>query len=151
MNKASLVVAAVAAVMALESIAAEPVGRHFVDEAIVVDLAAEPVKDQRKSSTAPDLGYAGCLTEGYGDCAWFYNPARDKTTWKLFEESGARVLKQWDSVMTWQRGRHESKAGNPNPKWCFDFWKKHGVKVLFTLEHHKVYEDSACTRKTDGT
>ena len=148
-NKASLVVAAFAAVMSAESIAAEPVGRHFVDEAIVVDLAAEPVKDQRKSSTAPDLGYAGCLTEGYGDCAWFYNPARDKTTWKLFEESGARVLKQWNSVMTWQLGLHESKWGNPNPKWCFDFWKKHGVKVLLTLEHHKVFQDSGCTKTTD--
>ena len=148
-NTARLFGSAIAAIIASEAIAESTVGRHFVDEAIVVDLAAEPVKDQRKSSTAPDLGYAGCLTEGYGDCAWFYNPARDKTTWKLFEESGARVLKQWDSVMTWQRGRHESKWGNPNPKWCFDFWKKHGVKVLLTLEHHKVYEDSACTRKSD--
>ena len=148
-NTARLFGSAIAAIIASEAIAESTVGRHFVDEAIVVDLAAEPVKDQRKSSTAPDLGYAGCLTEGYGDCAWFYNPARDKTTWKLFEESGARVLKQWDSVMTWQRGLHESKWGNPNPKWCFDFWKKHGVKVLLTLEHHKVYEDSACTRKTD--
>lgn len=105
--------------------------------------------DLRQSSTAPDLGYAGCLTEGYGDCAWFYDPAHADATWKLFEEAGARVFKQWDSVMTWQRGLHESKAGNPNPKWCFDFWKKHGVKVLLTLEHRKVFEDAACTKTTD--
>ena len=124
-------------------------GRHYVGDALLVDLAAEPIKDQRQSSTAPDLGYAGCLTEGYGDCAWFYDPARADATWKLFEEAGARVLKQWDSVMTWQRGLHESKAGNPNPKWCFDFWKKHGVKVLLTLEHRKVFEDAACTKTTD--
>ena len=123
-------------------------GQHYVGDALLVDLAAEPIKDQRQSSTAPDLGYAGCLTEGYGDCAWFYDPAHADATWKLFEEAGARVLKQWDSVMTWQRGLHESKAGNPNPKWCFDFWKKHGVKVLLTLEHHGVFEDAACTRKT---
>lgn len=123
-------------------------GPHYVGDALLVDLAAEPIKDQRQSSTAPDLGYAGCLTEGYGDCAWFYDPAHADETWKLFEEAGARVLKQWDSVMTWQRGLHESKAGNPNPKWCFDFWKKHGVKVLLTLEHRKVFEDAACTRKT---
>ena len=129
--------------------AAEPYGRHFVTNAIVIDLAAAPVKDQRQSSTAPDLGYAGALTEGYGDCAWFYDPAHADTTWKLFREAGAHVLKQWDSVMTWQKGLHESKAGNPNPKWCFDFWKKHGVKVLLTLEHHKVFEDAACTKKTD--
>lgn len=123
-------------------------GQHYVGDALLVDLAAEPIKDQRQSSTAPDLGYAGCLTEGYGDCAWFYDPAHADATWKLFEEAGAHVLKQWDSVMTWQRGLHESKAGNPNPKWCFDFWKKHGVKVLLTLEHHGVFEDAACTRKT---
>lgn len=118
-------------------------------DALLVDLAAEPIKDQRQSSTAPDLGYAGCLTEGYGDCAWFYDPAHADETWKLFEEAGARVLKQWDSVMIWQRGLHESKAGNPDPKWCFDFWKKHGVKVLLTLEHRKVFEDAACTKTTD--
>ena len=124
-------------------------GQHYVGDALLVDLAAEPIKDQRQSSTAPDLGYAGCLTEGYGDCAWFYDPAHADATWKLFEEAGAHVLKQWDSVMTWQRGLHESKAGNPNPKWCFDFWKKHGVKVLLTLEHHGVFEDAACTKTTD--
>ena len=124
-------------------------GQHYVGDALLVDLAAEPIKDQRQSSTAPDLGYAGCLTEGYGDCAWFYDPAHADATWKLFEEAGAHVLKQWDSVMTWQRGLHESKAGNPNPKWCFDFWKKHGVKVLLTLEHRKVFEDAACTKTTD--
>ena len=91
---------------------------HFTASAeLLIDLSATPVKDQRQSTTAPDLGYAGCLTEGYGDCAWFYNPARDKTTWKLFEEAGAHVLKQWDSVMTWQRGRHESKDGNPQMLW----------------------------------
>ena len=129
--------------------AAEPYGRHLVTNALVVDLADAPVKDQRQSSTAPDLGYAGALTEGYGDCAWFYDPAHADATWKLFREAGAHVLKQWDSVMTWQKGLHESKAGNPNPKWCFDFWKKHGVKVLLTLEHHKVFEDAACTKKTD--
>ena len=44
-------------------------GRHYVGDALLVDLAAEPIKNQRQSSTAPDLGYAGCLTEGYGDCA----------------------------------------------------------------------------------
>ena len=125
-----------------------PYGKHFVTNALVVDLAGAPVKDQRQSSTAPDLGYAGALTEGYGDCAWFYDPAHADATWKPFREAGAHVLKQWDSVMTWQRGLHESKAGNPNPKWCFDFWKKHGVKVLLTLEHHGVFEDAACTRKT---
>ena len=124
-------------------------GQHYVGDALLVDLAAEPIKDQRQSSTAPDLGYAGALTEGYGDCAWFYDPAHADATWKLFEEAGAHVLKQWDSVMTWQRGLHESKAGNPNPKWCFDFWKKHGVKVLLTLEHRKVFEDAACTKTTD--
>lgn len=129
--------------------AAEPYGRHLVTNALVIDMAGAPVKDQRQSSTAPDLGYAGALTEGYGDCAWFYDPAHADATWKLFREAGAHVLKQWDSVMTWQKGRHESKAGNPNPKWCFDFWKKHGVKVLLTLEHHKVFEDAACTKKTD--
>ena len=124
-------------------------GQHYVGDALLVDLAAEPIKDQRQSSTAPDLGYAGALTEGYGDCAWFYDPAHADATWKLFREAGAHVLKQWDSVMTWQKGLHESKAGNPNPKWCFDFWKKHGVKVLLTLEHRKVFEDAACTKTTD--
>jgi hypothetical protein len=102
--------------------------------AIFIDVNSSPIKDQRDSTCAPDLGYAGCLTEVslYNDAfsPWAYGSGA-KQTEKALRDCGARFMRQWDAVKTWQLGM--SGAGNvANPKLYWSLWKKMGVKILFT-------------------
>jgi len=120
--------------------------------AIVLDVDQSPIKDQRDSTCRPDLGYAGCLTEVslYNDAfsPWAYG-AGIKETERALRDCGARFMRQWDAVRTWQHGM--SGAGNAaNPKAYWSLWKKMGVKILFTLEHYGVWPDKACAKKRTG-
>jgi hypothetical protein len=120
--------------------------------AIFIDVNSSPIKDQRDSTCAPDLGYAGCLTEVslYNDAfsPWAYGSGA-KQTEKALRDCGARFMRQWDAVKTWQLGM--SGAGNvANPKLYWSLWKKMGVKILFTLEHYGAWPDKACAKKRTG-
>lgn len=123
-----------------------------VAAAITLDVDVSPVKDQRNSSSRPDLGYAGCLTEvsQYNDAfsTWAYG-AGIKETENALRGCGARLLRQWDAVREWQRGM--SGAGNcANPKAYWSLWKKMGIKVLLTLEHYGAWPDKKCRKKRTG-
>lgn len=120
--------------------------------AIVIDVNQSPIKDQRDSTCGPDLGYAGCLTEVslYNDpfSTWAYG-AGIKDTENALRNCGARFLRQWDAVRTWQYGM--TGPGNlAHPKTYWPLWKKMGIKVLLTLEHYGAWPDKACAKKRTG-
>ena len=68
---------------------------------ITIDVDKSPIKDQRDSTSRPDLGYAGCLTEVslYNDAlsTWAYG-AGIKETEKALRACGARFIRQWNAV-----------------------------------------------------
>ena len=131
---------------------------------IVLDVDAKPIKDQRNSSCAPDLGYAGTLMEGSfhnGVAEWFYVSNRVETA-RLFREAGVRFIRQWSANERWQLGlawarakdraamaKRYKKSALVDPRECFSFWKENDVKVLLTLENYGVYTDVEAGKSTN--
>lgn len=140
------------------------------DVTITVDPAKPPYKDQRKSRTAPDIGYAGSIADmgmfdGFDE---FFVKNPDKT-WETFKAAGAHFVKEWEANRSWQIGmayaalktdveRREfvrkfseftwaSVLGDP--KVSFDWRQKHGVKVLLCLEQGSVFTNVAQKLKSN--
>ena len=143
---------------------AAPRRQRVATDAVLVDRSAKPIKDQRNSSCAPDLGYAGCLLEfwpKYDAADWLYDKANDAATWKVLDGAGVHLVRQWGAVMAWQTGRVYAKTSSadarlalrkrrngdcPDPHKYFSFWKRHGIRALLTLEHYKVYAGEDCAQ-----
>ena len=121
---------------------------------IEVDAAAEPIKDLRNSSSAPDLGYAGAMLETSTEVAeWFYISNRVESA-KLIRDAGAWVVRPWSANDTWQCGlawvattnrvalqkRHPHKMFI-DPHAYFSFWKENGMKAILCLENYGVFTD----------
>lgn len=121
---------------------------------ILVDESAEPIKDLRNSSSAPDLGYAGAMLESSTLVSeWFYISNRVESA-KLIRDAGAWVVRPWSANDTWQRGLAWVKTKDraaflkryPNapcidPHAYFSFWKENGMKAILCLENYGVYAD----------
>ena len=117
-----------------------------------VDPAAKPIRDIRKSSCCPIMGYAGSML-GEPDAKYWYEQNREGLA-KAFRACGARFVRQWDAIRFWQTGagaRLVGKVGDAkdprriaNPenvtdmKNVFSFYKEYGVKVTLTLENYFV-------------
>ncbi len=115
------------------------------DFKIDIDLAAEPMRDARKSSCFPMIGYAGCYMQikGYdgsdvGEEYWLRDNAEE--TSRVMREAGAWFQRMWNANKWFARRVPDT---NPNPKKrytqthpeiAFKFWKDNGIKLLFTLE-----------------
>ncbi len=105
------------------------------DLSIEIDPDAAPVKDVRKSTCGPEVGYAGCFMEcGRGDDFWFGENA-DETA-RAMKEAGAWFQRMWGADQ-WFAHRVPSPDGKyktTHPDVAFRFWKDNGIKLLFTVE-----------------
>lgn len=115
------------------------------DFSIDIDMGAVPIKDARKSTCGPLVGYAGCTMQygGYkasdfGEEFWFRDNA-DETS-RAMREAGAWFQRMWSANQWFARRVPDD---NPDPKKrlaqshpdiAFKFWKANGIKLLFTLE-----------------
>ena len=121
---------------------------------IEVDADAEPIKDLRNSTSAPDLGYAGAMLESSTLVSeWFYISNRVESA-KLVRDAGAWVVRPWSANDCWQRGlawvatkdRAALQKKYPHavfidPHAYFSFWKENGMKAILCLEIYGVYGD----------
>ena len=121
---------------------------------IEVDAHAEPIKDLRNSTSAPDLGYAGAMLESTTLVAeWFYISNRVESA-KLVRDAGAWVVRPWSANDCWQRGlawvatknRAALQKRHPHsvfidPHAYFSFWKENSMKAILCLEIYGVYGD----------
>ena len=119
-----------------------------------VDADAEPIKDLRNSTSAPDLGYAGAMLESSTLVSeWFYISNRVESA-KLVRDAGAWVVRPWSANDCWQRGlawvatkdRAALQKKYPyavfiDPHAYFSFWKENGMKAILCLEIYGVYGD----------
>ncbi len=144
--------AALAVFVAVAQVAAMAAEKKPWPLPIEVDAAAEPIKDLRNSSSAPDLGYAGAMLETSTLVAeWFYISNRVESA-KLIRDAGAWVVRPWSANDTWQCGlawvaatnrvalqkRHPHKMFI-DPHAYFSFWKENGMKAILCLENYGVY------------
>ena len=120
-----------------------------------VDADAEPIKDLRNSTSAPDLGYAGAMLESSTLVAeWFYISNRVESA-KLVRDAGAWVVRPWSANDCWQLGlawvatkdRAALQKRHPHavfidPHAYFSFWKENGMKAILCLEQYGVYGDA---------
>ena len=109
------------------------------DFSIDLDIGTKPIKDVRTSTCGPEIGYAGTLAslQDWGLDEEFLFGEDAENTARLMKEAGAWLQRMW-SANAWfaKRDTVHPKTGKKgsNPKLVFDFWKKYGFKVLFTLE-----------------
>ena len=153
MNVVKGIAAIVLAVMMAAFSQATPVKKRW-PLPIEIDAAAEPIKDLRNSSSAPDLGYAGAMLEMSTLVAeWFYISNRVESA-KLIRDAGAWVVRPWSANDTWQRGmawvktkdREALQKKHPHvpfidPHAYFSFWKENGMKAILCLENYSVFTD----------
>ena len=121
---------------------------------IEVDADAEPIKDLRNSTSAPDLGYAGAMLESSTLVSeWFYISNRVESA-KLIRDAGAWVVRPWTANDCWQLGlawaaandgaalqKRHPRAVFIDPHAYFSFWKENGMKAILCLENYGVYDD----------
>jgi len=134
---AKTTLAACAALMTLGS---------FADFEINLDLGEKPIRDARKSTCCPLVGYAGCLPAG--DEAYWFGENQDETS-RVLRESGAWFQRMWNSNAWYARRKpnpynKDSEDKKERKRWAsyeqsqpdlaFKFWQKNGFKILFTLE-----------------
>jgi len=119
-----------------------------------VDADAEPIKDLRNSTSAPDLGYAGAMLESSTLVAeWFYISNRVESA-KLVRDAGAWVVRPWSANDCWQLGlawvatkdRAALQKRHPHavfidPHAYFSFWKENGMKAILCLENYGAFAD----------
>ena len=109
------------------------------DFSIDLDIGTKPIKDVRTSTCGPEIGYAGTLAsqQDWGLDEEFLFGEDAENTARLMKEAGAWLQRMW-SANAWygKRDKVDPKTGKKgsHPKLVFDFWKKYGFKVLFTLE-----------------
>lgn len=127
--------------------------------AIRIDPVSDFIKDQRESTAAPVLGYAGSLLE-YPDALLqdLFVTNRSETAAAL-KAAGARLVKEWSSVRRWEVGmawvnakddatraalrqRYGRKFFLGDPKVLFSFRKENGMKVFLCLENHAALTDA---------
>ncbi len=116
-----------------------------------LDPEAKPIRDISASTASPIVGYAGSLLGKD-----YYEGAENRErTARVFRQAGARFVRQWDAVNSWQLGAGATLAGRAgdakNPlriadpskvtdmKNVFSFYKEYGVKVMLTLENWGVF------------
>ena len=117
----------------------------FADFEIDLDFDATPIRDMRKSTCFPMVGYAGCLANT--DEAYWFSSNKVETA-RAMREAGAWFQRMW-SANSWFKNRrnwHDPNSKDPkeqkayknfrptHPELMFPFWKENGIKVLFTLE-----------------
>ncbi len=130
-----------------------------------VDLAAEPIKDQRQLRAGTGCGYAGhisMLDKRYCDEFLVKHPDE---TWKRLAEGGAYVVREWSANDRWQacmalkaaktaaeRDAVVKRYGGiacADPRVVWDFRKRHGIRALLTLENYSVIVDTKTGRRSD--
>ena len=130
------------------------------DMSITLDPSKPAFKDQRKSRTAPDIGYAGSIADQGGRFFEEFFVRDPDATWRTFEAAGAHFVKEWNANRSWQVGRayaalktdeereafrkrHNGTWANVcgDPKISYDWRQKHGVKTLLCIEQYGVYAD----------
>lgn len=67
-----------------------------------VDPAARPIRDIRKSSCCPIVGYAGSML-GEPDAKYWYEQNREGLA-KAFRACGARFVRLWNAIRFWKTG-----------------------------------------------
>jgi len=111
----------------LAAAAAGRAGDQSPDGTITFDAGAPTYIDQSKSSSFPNLGYAGAIWDEGPECAEeFFRRSPDRT-WEVFKGAGAYLVKEWGADGCWEQDK----------KMAYDVFawrKKHGVKVLLCLE-----------------
>ena len=114
-------------------------GSSMADFRLDLDLSGQPVKDVRKSTCGPIVGYAGCRFYGYGlpadpDTYWFQDHKFE--TAQAMKDAGAWFQRMWSANAWFEERNKKDKEGKPlsNPDAAFKFWKANGIKVVFTLE-----------------
>ena len=114
----------------------------LADAAIVFDAKAPAFKDQRKSRTAPDLGYAGTISDlGEPYFTEFFVKHPDET-WETFRKAGAYFVKEWGANWQWE-------ANPEHQRIAFAWRKKHGVRVLLCLEHYHAIDPVTKAKTND--
>ena len=99
------------------------------DRAITFDVKMPTYIDQSKSSSFPNLGYAGCIAdEGPEYAEEFFRRSPDKT-WEVFKGAGAYLVKEWNADTRWEQDKAMAYD-------VYAWRKKHGVKVLLCIEHY---------------
>ena len=99
------------------------------DRAITFDVKMPTYIDQSKSSSFPNLGYAGCIAdEGPEYAEEFFRRSPDKT-WEVFKGAGAYLVKEWNADTRWEQDKAMAYD-------VYTWRKKHGVKVLLCIEHY---------------
>ena len=119
------------------------------DVAVTADLAKDLIRDQRESSSAPDLGYAGSMLElGPAVADWIFVKDRRRSA-EILRAGGARLVKEWHANGNWEKGLAPGSRF-PNPDAWFSFRQEEGMKVLLCLECRSAPADPAKgTRTTD--
>ena len=127
----------------------------FADFEIDLDFDATPIRDMRKSTCFPMVGYAGCLANT--DEAYWFSSNKVETA-RAMREAGAWFQRMW-SANNWFKNRtnwHDPNSKDPkeqkayknfrpsHPELMFPFWKENGIKVLFTLECWSDDNEKTC-------
>ena len=132
---------------------------------IRIDPMADFIKDQRESTAAPVLGYAGAMLE-YPDYMLqsLFVTNRSETA-KAMEAAGAMLVKEWGALRRWEVGMAWTNAKDDverealrrrygreffcaDPKVWFSFRKENGMKVLLCLEHYSTLLDASKGEKS---
>ena len=99
------------------------------DMTITFDVNMPTYIDQSKSSSFPNLGYAGCIAdEGPEYAEEFFRRSPDRT-WEIFKGAGAYLVKEWSADTRWEQDKAMAYD-------VYAWRKKHGVKVLLCIEHY---------------
>ena len=121
---------------------------------IDIDLNAKPIRDASESTSKTLVGYAGCFCDQLsggvyqGAQAYWFGTNKVETS-KAMREAGAWFQRMW-SANRWFADRvpnpYDPNSTNKvevkkyknyirtDPDLAFGFWKRNGIKVLFTLE-----------------
>ena len=121
----------------------------WADFEINLDPEAQPIRDARKTTCGPLIGYAGCRTGvNISDDDKVFGEYREATS-AICRESGAWFQRMW-TANRWfdhrkpnpydpnskdkEEQKRYRKYVQSKPDLAFSFWKDNGIKVLFTLE-----------------
>jgi len=113
--------------MAAIAAAAACAGTALADFTIGIDAKAKPLKDQRQSTCAPVIGYAGSLADMWEESDDYWFVSNKLHTAEMCRKAGAWFLRVWSANDWWRRGQPEflndpkRKGHRSNPKAAFEF------------------------------
>lgn len=132
----------VAGCMLLAAVSAYAEEKEF---RIDLDSSAPIIKDLRKSTSAPDIGYAGDISAPGIFCDAYLSYVKNReATARIYRQAGVWLVRPCDTFENWRKidanaGKDwviDEKSGKCqwlNPKYNFSFYKEYGLRAIVCL------------------